>query len=232
MCGTNHKGIQRRLLLEPGLTFDKAIELVLAAEAADKDSRRLTGANLDRSVFTTDQAPPGDLTPVHTLEQDKPQQSGSRQKGKQQGTSKLECHRCGGKHHPSSCPCKEFSCPFCKKKGHMAKMCRKKNKNKVEQANTVIEEEEAQSGDDQQEEYEMFHVCSGQSKPYRVTVKTNGHPLSMEIDTGASVSVVGEDIFRDHSEGRVNGRTPEDISSIADIHGRSHHSPGVSLCTS
>ena len=34
----------------------------------------------------------------------------------------------------------------------------------------MIEEEEAQSGDDQQEEYEMFYVRSGQSKPSRPMV--------------------------------------------------------------
>ena len=44
VCSTIHKGIQRRLLVEPSLTFNKAIETALAAEAADKDSIRLTGA--------------------------------------------------------------------------------------------------------------------------------------------------------------------------------------------
>ena len=38
VCGTSNKGIQRRLLLEPSLTFDKAVEMALAAEAVKKDS--------------------------------------------------------------------------------------------------------------------------------------------------------------------------------------------------
>ena len=44
VCGTNVKTIQRRQLVEPGLTFEKALETALVAEAADKDSKHLTGA--------------------------------------------------------------------------------------------------------------------------------------------------------------------------------------------
>ena len=54
-----------------------------------------------------------------------------------------------------------------------------------------IQAEEIQAGDDQTE-YTMFHICSGRHIPYKVIIKANGKPLSMEIDTGASVSVVGK----------------------------------------
>ena len=127
------------------LTFDKAIELALAAEAADKDSWRLSGATTDKNYSSAaDQAPAASQTPVHRVGQRRPQLNSSKQQGRQRGISssaKSECHRCGGKHHPSSCPCKEFRCHFCKKRGHLAKMCRKKNKSRPEQANTVREEE-------------------------------------------------------------------------------------------
>jgi len=38
VCGMSSRGIQRRLLMEHSLTFEKALEIALAAEAADKDS--------------------------------------------------------------------------------------------------------------------------------------------------------------------------------------------------
>ena len=41
MCGVNHKGIQRRLLPEKDLTYDKALEIALAMEAAAKDTKDL-----------------------------------------------------------------------------------------------------------------------------------------------------------------------------------------------
>ena len=48
VCGTNNKGIQSRLLLQTELTFDKAMEVALAAEAAEKDSLHLTGGPTDK----------------------------------------------------------------------------------------------------------------------------------------------------------------------------------------
>lgn len=39
VCGINHQVIQRRLLAEKSLTFDKALEISLAVEAADKDMK-------------------------------------------------------------------------------------------------------------------------------------------------------------------------------------------------
>ena len=45
VCGTSNKTIQRRLLQESDLTFEKALEVALSTEAADKDSKRLTMSN-------------------------------------------------------------------------------------------------------------------------------------------------------------------------------------------
>ena len=41
VCGILDRTVQRRLLQQPDLTFEKALEIALASEAADKDSKRL-----------------------------------------------------------------------------------------------------------------------------------------------------------------------------------------------
>ena len=41
VCGVEEAKIQRRLLAEPDLTFDKAFELAIAAESADKNAKDL-----------------------------------------------------------------------------------------------------------------------------------------------------------------------------------------------
>ena len=48
VCGVNHKGTQRRLLAEKDLTYNKALEIALAMEAAAKDTKDLlaTASNL------------------------------------------------------------------------------------------------------------------------------------------------------------------------------------------
>jgi predicted aspartyl protease len=43
----------------------------------------------------------------------------------------------------------------------------------------------------------MFHMENrGSFKPYGVSVKINGRAIDMEIDTGASVSIISEETFK------------------------------------
>ena len=55
----------------------------------------------------------------------------------------------------------------------------------------------------QSEEYTLFHVRAGPSRPYKAVVKANGNLLSMEIDTGASVLVVGEKTLKTIQKGET-----------------------------
>lgn len=71
LYGIRHKGIQRKLVAEQSLTFDKAITTALAAEAANKDSLRLT--TRDKEQTTPDITPP--VTIVNKVEPQKPQRS-------------------------------------------------------------------------------------------------------------------------------------------------------------
>ena len=54
VCGISHKGIQRRLLQDPALTFgEAAMKVALSAEAADRDAQRLTaGTAADKDLLT------------------------------------------------------------------------------------------------------------------------------------------------------------------------------------
>ena len=195
VCGMIHKGIQRRLLVEPSLTFDKATETALAAEAADKDSIRLTGAAAkDKDHSTPDNAPPAPLIPVHKVDQ-RPQRSNHNKSppAAAGGGDKKSCYRCGGGHLASECPCREYVCHSCKKKGHLSKMCRKKGKgSKPKEEAKVLVDKDANV---------MDHVESGSRKPYRTVVNINGTSLSMEIDMGASVLVIGKQIFETLQKG-------------------------------
>ena len=188
VCGTVHKAIQRRLLAEPLLTFDKAIETALAAEAADKDSLRLTGATKDKDQTTPDQEAPASRTPVNKVGDQKPYRN------KSPPAAAGKCYRCGRGHLSSECPCREYVCHFCKKKGHLSKMCRKKgkgNKPKHVQAKVLTDED-----DDP-----MHRVESGSRKPYKAVINVNGNSSPMEIDTGALVSVIGKQTFESIKEG-------------------------------
>ena len=44
-------------------------------------------------------------------------------------------------------------------------------------------------------EYAMFHISCGSSKPLQTTITVNVNPLTMEVDTGASVSIINRTTF-------------------------------------
>ena len=80
----------------------------MAAEAAINDVKQL---------HDTHRRP----LPVYHMNSKKKQQS----MGKS-GQSKTECHHCGGQHWASQCCFKDYECHYCKKRGHLASVCKKK----------------------------------------------------------------------------------------------------------
>ena len=82
-------------------------------------------------------------------------------------------------------------------------MCRKKakeakDKDKPEHAHVVNETPTEEKG-----EYGMFNMNTGSSKPFQAVVKVNGTPITMEIDTGASASIVSEETFKSLQSGQL-----------------------------
>ena len=81
------------------------------------------------------------------------------------------------------------------KKGHIAKVCWTKSKKhsvppKSEQTHRV-DIQESEPG-----EYTLFKVSSHTSKPVMVDVTINEQPLQMELDTGASISLISEHQYK------------------------------------
>ena len=87
VCGMEEPRIQRQLLAEPDLVFDKAFKLVSAAEAADKNAKDL-------------QSTKSSTVPVYHLNH-------HQQKG---------CNCCGENHHVTDCHFKMAECYKCGKK--------------------------------------------------------------------------------------------------------------------
>ena len=78
VCGINHQGIQRKLLAEKSLDFDKAYALALSVEAAEKDSKDLQSQPQPQILqYQTQSTPP------------KP--------------TSVTCYRCGGPHLATVC---------------------------------------------------------------------------------------------------------------------------------
>ena len=111
VCGVNNDTIQPRLLAEKELKFERAFEIAQSIEAAEKNSKIIkNGSN-------------GNQETLHNSE------TGFTHKDRysdKECEKNPTCYRCGGPHLAPSCRFKETICRFCKKKGHVEKVCRSK----------------------------------------------------------------------------------------------------------
>ena len=120
-----------------------------------------------------------------------------RDKFEEMGRKKGEdCFRCGSNHFQSQCSFKNGKCHNCGKIGHISRKCpksRERDKQKTFQnSNHVLEEESNESSDD------LFHIyknTNGKSKSLVVKVNLNGHLVELEVDTGASLTVINSRTF-------------------------------------
>ena len=181
----NNAGAQRRLFTEADLTLEKALAIAQGMETAEANSKSLKGLE---GTATVDKVLVGKFSQMQVRQL---------------------CHRCGKKNHqPQQCKFKDSTCHFCGKRGHIAPVCRKKQTRKSA-ANRDQNHSYRPLGSSQRglrgprprsnhrvqadnEEGELFTVRSGIEGLLTVEVNINGKPTEMEIDTGASVSIMSE----------------------------------------
>ena len=222
VCGLSHIPTQKTLLAKDNLTFAKAKETAIAIELADKDSQELSnqssgggnqgGSNMIAAI-ASNQRRSG-----HKSNRNHRQGTASHKPGnaKTQQTRQV-CYRCGkGAHNPDTCKYKEYSCRTCGVKGHLAAVCRKAGNvrghthfvnSDNSQASTGLDTVAHSSTDADSsntgysDDYEthtmgMFAVNNGYVKPIKVRVGINDIPTCMELDTGASKTMIPEDMYQ------------------------------------
>ena len=186
VCGVNDDSIQRRLLAEEKLTFQKALELAQAQETASKNAQALQGSSNQAHG-----------SGVYSL--------GLKGKSKDQPSTK--CHRCGKDNHPSDkCRFRNAKCRRCGKVGHIQVVCRSRPAKKA----SLPEARKSQSVkllqeplESPPEEYTLFSLASEhRQKPFEVGLMVDNQQLTMEINTGASLSVISAETYKQKWPGR------------------------------
>ena len=156
VCGLRNKAIQKRLLSEAKLTFERAIQIAQGMESAERNCLELHGTEEERLIK---------LTRSSTLK-------GPR---KPQWTS-IKCFRCGGNNHKSEdCRFKDSQCFKCRKVGHIAAVCQGKEatakstenqrggRNTSRRANWLQSEVQPVDGGEDEPDFPMYnldHVAS------------------------------------------------------------------------
>ncbi|KAL2077680.1 hypothetical protein ACEWY4_027184 [Coilia grayii] len=204
VCGLNNENIQRKLLTEETLTFQRAVDTALSMEAVARESQHLKSSLKGHALSLS------------------PQQEGDK------------CFRCGKANHSErDCYFKEQQCHSCNKRGHIARVCKSKKSNqkhtktkqdikmkqnkyhdtpkgkihKIE-ANPSDSEKESTSNSDSNMTLHMLSAVNTETEPV-MAVKTEnaassmiiirprieGQLIDMELDTGAAVSLISRELY-------------------------------------
>ena len=183
VCVHWNDAMQKKILVEDKLTFQGAIDIAKSMELAAANTKQL---QRQATVYT----------------QDKTEGADNR------------CYRCGKQtHKPSQCPYRGFKCHNCGKTGHLQVACRQQSahpmtkrrgkrvqtrgRERDSSIHTVQEDtEESSNSDSVIRSIQSLNKVNGKSvKPYTVEVQLDGKSLSMELDTGACISLVSQTTF-------------------------------------
>ncbi|KAJ1129144.1 hypothetical protein NDU88_007515 [Pleurodeles waltl] len=117
---------------------------------------------------------------------------------------------CGGAYsHQGKCPAMGKQCTNCQRLNHFAKVCRSAGKPKsgerkvIHAAQTIQQQNEVLDMDDDDQPEGTVYVIhttqpgNGRGKRIpRCTVKIDGHQVPALIDTGASINIHAQSVFR------------------------------------
>ncbi|CAH2283638.1 LYR motif-containing 4, partial [Pelobates cultripes] len=178
-----------RLLTEEDLTFKKALNMAGIIEQAFKD------ANLLNSRLDNTQEAELEVLKLDARARSIPQ---GKRLSKQEH-SHYKCYRCGATTHVAiTCRFKDAKCHACGKMGCLQRVCKStadRGSNRLrDRAKNAYRVQMQESSEDSDEQFPVrnlkIYKIGSNLAAFTVQVVVNGKELTMDLDTGAAVSVI------------------------------------------
>ena len=190
VCGIMNSKIQQKLLAEKPETLKRAVEIAQGVETALKNAKELAQKEGSSAMSTTESV--NRVTP--------PTRGKDTDSSRKFSGRRYCCGRAG--HKRQQCRHKEAVCHGCGKTGHLLRACRNKSpgqrRNQQPPRKRSVHHVEGSSEDDADDNFTLYSINSASKpRPYIVDIEINGKALPMEIDTGASLTLVSEGTFKE-----------------------------------
>lgn len=185
--GVSSQQIRGRLLLDgSALTFSRAVDIAKHCQRVSDEAQSFAHGEVVQAIGNT----PTSKNRGRQGKRQTPQSHHSRNSNGKNGVQRLHCYRCGSTQHlanASNCPARQKRCNGCGKIGHYASVCRAAN------MSTKVQELSTESD-------EVLNVVEPSRKEQGLFVEARleAVPVKFLIETGSSVSILQEELFRRH----------------------------------
>ena len=106
--------------------------------------------------------------------------------------NRAACFRCGAR-HKGECKYAKEKCYKCGEIGHISRTCRKPSKQK--EANVKLVDRDADLEESEDEELGIFTIQK--DRALTVSMMVEGERITMQIDTGAAVTVISKELYQE-----------------------------------
>ena len=180
--------ISEKLQLEDNLTLDKAISIAKRDDSVKKQLKEQRHVDAVRK----DKGGRGQQKERHSNSGGANPGKGGKPKVRHQKTGQSLCNFCGYEHPPRQCPAYGKRCKFCEGRHHFERVCNKKKKENSARQNEVQVSYQSSDSDD------VAYLMSVDSdkEPWRQDLIVDGCSLTFKIDTGADVSCMSYECYK------------------------------------
>ena len=199
VMGLSSDKVQQVLLAESDLTFDKAVSMATAREAASKDVQAMSSGTV-HYVPGSHKGPKKTFTSNHKSHPTgKPKPANASYSSSGANIPKTPCTGCGQLHWKRDCPFKDATCHLCKQRGHIKKVCFQakskaivsvKTQSKSNVNFTALKSQPTNPAHNDSCYDYVYSIGGEEDKPIVISVYLNEENVPMEVDTGTGYNII------------------------------------------